>query len=204
MAVASRPLLTKLTKHLLLVPFLVFALFPFYHMTITSLKQDRELYDRNAVPLVIKQGPTLEHYSKLLWDTEFLTWTKNSLMVTALATFVSVVIGTIAAYALARLKFFGVAAFGTGIFVTFPRSSAIALSWSGSRCCTTTKAMPLSAGMFAKNVVKASSPPAEAPMPTIRGDACNFIPGWESRAACVALDLRLFRCSPFCLRPIME
>src|SRR6188474_3404491 len=108
MAVASRPLLTKLTKHLLLVPFLVFALFPFYHMTITSLKQDRELYDRNAVPLVIKQGPTLEHYSKLLWDTEFLTWTKNSLMVTALATFVSVVIGTIAAYALARLKFFGV------------------------------------------------------------------------------------------------
>jgi len=119
MAVARRPLLTKLAKHLALVPFLVFALFPFYHMTLTSLKQDRELYDRNAVPLIIKQAPTFEHYSKLLWETEFLTWTKNSLMVTALATFVSIVIGTIAAYALARLKFFGVAAFGTGIFVTY-------------------------------------------------------------------------------------
>ncbi|HEU5192432.1 MAG TPA: carbohydrate ABC transporter permease, partial [Methylomirabilota bacterium] len=119
MAVARRPLLTKVTKHLLLMPFLVFALFPFYHMTLTSLKQDRELYDRNAVPLIIKQGPTLEHYTKLIWDTEFLIWTKNSLMVTAIATFVSVVIGTIAAYALARLKFFGVAAFGTGIFVTY-------------------------------------------------------------------------------------
>ena len=35
MAVASRPLLTKLTKHLLLVPFLVFALFPFYHMVVS-------------------------------------------------------------------------------------------------------------------------------------------------------------------------
>ena len=73
-------------KHLLLVPFLLFALFPFYHMTLTSLKQDRELYDRHAVPLIIKQGPTLEHYTKLLWDTEFLTWTKNSLLVTVLAT----------------------------------------------------------------------------------------------------------------------
>ena len=102
-----------------LVPFLVFALFPFYHMTLTSLKQDRELYDRHAVPLIIKQGPTLEHYTKLLWDTAFLTWTKNSLLVTALSTTVSVIMGTIAAYALARLKFFGVGTFGTGIFVTY-------------------------------------------------------------------------------------
>jgi multiple sugar transport system permease protein len=102
-----------------LVPFLIFALFPFYHMALTSLKQDRELYDRHAVPLVIKQGPTLEHYSKLVMETEFLTWTKNSLLVTGVSTVVSVIIGTIAAYALARLKFFGVGAFGTGIFVTY-------------------------------------------------------------------------------------
>ena len=119
MTVARRPFLGKVGKHLLLLPFLVFALFPFYHMTLTSLKTDRELYDRHAVPLVITQGPTLEHYSKLLWDTEFLTWTKNSLLVTGLSTLVSVVLGTIAAYALARLKFAGAAALGTGIFVTY-------------------------------------------------------------------------------------
>jgi multiple sugar transport system permease protein len=109
----------KVATHLLLVPFLVFALFPFYYMALTSLKTNRELYDRQAVPLLIRQGPTLEHYEKLLWDTEFLTWTKNSLLVTVLATAVSVVIGTIAAYALARLRFFGVSSFGTGIFVTY-------------------------------------------------------------------------------------
>ena len=119
MAVVKRPRLRKMTMHLLLVPFLVFALFPFYHMTLTSLKQDRELYDRYAVPLVIRQAPTLEHYSKLIWETEFLTWTKNSLLVTILATSASVAIGTVAAYALARLKFFGVSTFGTGIFVTY-------------------------------------------------------------------------------------
>jgi multiple sugar transport system permease protein len=114
-----RTLRQRILMHVLLIPFLVFALFPFYHMALTSLKQDRELYDRHAVPLVITQGPTLEHYTKLLWETEFLTWTKNSLLVTVLSTTVSVLIGTVAAYALARLKFFGVAAFGTGIFITY-------------------------------------------------------------------------------------
>src|SRR4029450_3028354 len=117
MSVERRPLMRRVAIHLGLVPFLIFALFPFYHMTLTSLKQDRELYDRHAVPLIITQGPTLEHYTKLLWDTEFLTWTKNSLLLTVLATTASVFMGTIAAYALARLKFFGVGAFGTGIFV---------------------------------------------------------------------------------------
>ena len=119
MPVQQRPLVTKVLLHLALVPFLLFAVFPFYHMALTSLKTDRELYDREASPLVIRQGVTFEHYYKLITETGFLTWTKNSLMVTVLATTVSVVIGTIAAYALARLKFVGVGAFGTGIFVTY-------------------------------------------------------------------------------------
>src|SRR5260370_7824786 len=119
MAVARRPLLSKTGRHLALLPFLVFALFPFYHMTLTSLKQDRELYDRHAVPLIIREAPTLEHYTKLIWETEFLTWTKNSLLVTILATTASVAIGTVPAYALARLKFFGVSTSGTAIFATY-------------------------------------------------------------------------------------
>jgi multiple sugar transport system permease protein len=119
MAVKRRPLRTKILLHLALVPFLIFAVFPFYHMALTSLKTDRELYDRAAVPLLIRQGPTLQHYQTLLWDTGFLTWTKNSLLVTVLATTISVIIGTAAAYALARLKFFAVGPFGTGIFVTY-------------------------------------------------------------------------------------
>jgi len=119
MAVKQRPLRTKILLHLGLVPFLIFAVFPFYHMTLTSLKTDRELYDRAAVPLLIREGPTLAHYQTLLWETGFLTWIKNSLLVTLLATTISIVIGTVAAYALARLKFFGVGPFGTGIFVTY-------------------------------------------------------------------------------------
>jgi len=114
-----RKLTQRIAAHLALLPFLIFALFPFYHMALTSLKQNRELYDRNAVPLLITKGPTLEHYTKLLWETAFLTWTKNSLLVTVLSTFGSLVIGTIAAYALSRLKFFAVETLGTAIFVTY-------------------------------------------------------------------------------------
>ncbi len=119
MRAAGRRLRWKVAVHLLLVPFLVFALFPFYHMTLTSLKGDRELYDRAAVPLMIRQGATLDHYAKLFQETEFLTWTKNSLLITLLATGVSLVLGTVAAYALARLNFVGASSFGTGIFVTY-------------------------------------------------------------------------------------
>jgi multiple sugar transport system permease protein len=115
----KRALRKKILMHALLLPFLVFSLFPFYHMALTSLKQDKELYNRKSVPLIIAQGPTIEHYTKLLRDTDFLTWTKNSLLVTVLSTGVSVVMGTIAAYALARLSFWGVGAFGTGIFITY-------------------------------------------------------------------------------------
>ena len=114
-----RKLTQRIAAHVALLPFLIFALFPFYHMALTSLKQNRELYDRNAIPLLITKAPTLEHYTKLLWETAFLTWTKNSLLVTVLSTCVSLVIGTIAAYALSRLKFFAVETLGTAIFVTY-------------------------------------------------------------------------------------
>ena len=117
--VSRRKRTWKIATHLLLLPFLIFALFPFYHMVLTSLKGDRELYDRASVPLLITQGPTLDHYVKLIWDTGFLTWIQNSLLVTLLATAGSVVIGTIAAYALARMKFLGVNSFGTGIFIVY-------------------------------------------------------------------------------------
>ena len=50
--------------------------------------------------------------------------------------------------------------------VHFCSSSGRMLVWVGSRCTTTRKAMPASAGMAWKNVSRASRPPAEAPIPT--------------------------------------
>jgi multiple sugar transport system permease protein len=117
-----------LTLHLPLVPFILFALFPFYFMVITSFKADGELYNLKANPFIIQLsptppdysgGPTLEHYQLLLRDTPFLTWLFNSVLVSVLATAISIVIAILAAYSLARLRFRGASSFGTAVFITY-------------------------------------------------------------------------------------
>jgi hypothetical protein len=55
----------------------------------------------------------------------------------------------------------------TGIFVLRLNSSVIALSWVGSRCGMSTKAMPGFSGSGFSNSMNASRPPADAPTPTI-------------------------------------
>jgi multiple sugar transport system permease protein len=120
MKMRTRKFLGQLfTLHLPLVPFILFALFPFYFMVVTSFKSDGELYDLKAVPFLIQRGATLEHYQLLLRDTPFLTWLFNSVLVSVLATAISIVIAILAAYSLARLRFRGAPSFGTAVFITY-------------------------------------------------------------------------------------
>src|SRR5262245_15551981 len=53
------------------------------------------------------------------------------------------------------------------------RISVSMLAWVGARCWTRTKAIPVSTGSARSICVKASSPPAEAPMPTIGKDGVS-------------------------------
>lgn len=102
-----------------LIPYVLFALFPFYYMIITSLKNDAELYDLKAVPFLIQTGVITDHYQYLFFKTEFLTWMKNSLIISVTATSISLVIAIFAGYSLARLRFRGVNSFGTAVFITY-------------------------------------------------------------------------------------
>ena len=86
--------------------FLVFTLFPFYWMVITSLKPNAELYSRRVSPMIV-YNPTLKHFVDLLEETNFLTWTWNTFEVAVVSTIVSLVFGTMLAYPLARMKFAG-------------------------------------------------------------------------------------------------
>jgi multiple sugar transport system permease protein len=86
--------------------FLVLALFPFYWMTVTSLKPNAELYNRRVMPLVVYH-PTLKHYIDLLTQTSFLTWTWNTMLVAVVSTAISLVFGVMLAYPLARMRFAG-------------------------------------------------------------------------------------------------
>jgi multiple sugar transport system permease protein len=102
-----------------LLPYLGFALFPFYWMLLTSLRSNAEIYDVTHLSFLVRQGLTLQHYSALLTRTLFPTWFWNSLLVSVLATAISVIISTAAAYGLVRIPFRGSAAFSIGIFVTY-------------------------------------------------------------------------------------
>ena len=102
-----------------LIPFMAFALFPFYYMLITSLKKDAELYSLKSVPFLIQTGVITDHYRYLFFKTDFLTWVKNSLIISVVATAVSLVIAILAGYSLARLRYRGVGTFGTAVFITY-------------------------------------------------------------------------------------
>src|SRR4051812_4870032 len=73
--------------------------------------------------------------------------------------------------------------------------STIRLSCVGSRCWISTKAMPLLAGKAAKNFLKASRPPAEAPRATtgksilVRLGNVRPFGWWRAWLGCVALRL---------------
>jgi multiple sugar transport system permease protein len=97
---------------------MVFTLFPFWWMLVTSLKPDAELYDVRQPPLWVKTV-TFEHYRELFVRLPFATWVRNSLVVSGAATLISLAIGTLAGYSLARLRFRGATTLGTIIFVAY-------------------------------------------------------------------------------------
>jgi multiple sugar transport system permease protein len=102
-----------------LVPFIFFALFPFYFMFVTSFKSNAELYNLKSIPFWIQSGVVTDHYRLLFAKTEFVTWMTNSLLVSVLATAISIAISILSGYSLARLRYRGVGVFGTAVFITY-------------------------------------------------------------------------------------
>ena len=117
--VGGRDFLSRLRRlYAPLAVFIVLGLFPFYWMLITSIKPNRELYSQKIMPLMVYQ-PTLKHYVDLLTETNFLTWTYNTFLVAIVSTAVSLVLGTLTAYPLARMNFPGAAVVAVGVAATY-------------------------------------------------------------------------------------
>ena len=113
-----RTLKKILGVYLPLAAFLVFALFPFYWMLISSFKANPELYSLKANRLWIA-NPTLDQFRDLFAKTAIIKWLWNSFFVSFLTAFISMTFGIMAGYALARLKFPGAQAFGLATFITY-------------------------------------------------------------------------------------
>lgn len=106
-------------SYVCLIIFAIFFLFPPYYMLITSFKTNEEISSLASNPWVISQGATLFHYKNLLTETAFLTYFKNTVIVTLLVVAITMVISVLAAYSLSRLRFWGSTVLATGVFLTY-------------------------------------------------------------------------------------
>ena len=79
----------------------IFCLFPFYWLVNVSLKTGTDLSQADIVP----PSPTLDNYSSIFKNGDFTSALRNSVIVTSVTTVLALVVGSFAAYALARLRF---------------------------------------------------------------------------------------------------
>ncbi|MBU9739099.1 carbohydrate ABC transporter permease [Diplocloster agilis] len=92
--------LTKLITYILLTMISLVCVFPFLWMVITALKPETEV--RQAVPSLIIHQPTIENLLKVLFDTGFVKYMRNSFVVASAATVLSMIIAVMAGYVLSR------------------------------------------------------------------------------------------------------
>jgi len=96
---------------------LIFVLFPFYWMTVTSFKTEDQM--RSLVSMFWPSPFVIENYTQLLTKTDFAIWYRNSAFVAVSSTLVATAIGTVGAYALARLRFLGRAFLSSATLITY-------------------------------------------------------------------------------------
>jgi multiple sugar transport system permease protein len=102
--------------------FLIFLLFPFYWMIITTFRPDNELYIpwmRPTYKPFWTWNPTTAHLKYLFGETTFVLWMWNTTFIAVVSTAISLVCGVLAGYALSRLNFKMAGLLGTTIFVTY-------------------------------------------------------------------------------------
>ena len=106
------------TVYVPLAVFLFVLLFPFYWMVVTTFKSNEELLSREGNPFWVR-NPTLAHLKKLLFDTAYPDWLWNTMLVTVVATTLSLFASVLAAYAIERLRFRGSRYVGVSIFLAY-------------------------------------------------------------------------------------
>ncbi len=104
--------------YLPMLAFLIVLLFPFYWMAITAFKPNNELLSSDGNPFWII-APTLDHVKHLLFDTSYPQWMWNTVLVSTVATFFSLVASVLAAYSIERLRFSGSKNVGLAIFLAY-------------------------------------------------------------------------------------
>jgi len=104
-------------SYFFLTLFVIFFLVPPVYMFITSLKSSAEISAATNPWWVF--NPTLDNYINLLSSTQFLTFARNSAVVSTFVVAITMLISIPAAFALSRMRFWGSATLATGVFLTY-------------------------------------------------------------------------------------
>src|SRR3954453_4101613 len=103
-------------SYFFLTLFAIFSLVPPIYMLITSLKTSAEISAATNPWWVFH--PTLQNYVELLSSNQFLTFFRNSALVSIFVVTITMLISVPAAFALSRMRFWGSATLATGVFLT--------------------------------------------------------------------------------------
>ncbi len=127
----SRPLLRlgqrerlgTILRFMLLLPLLLFVLFPLYWVFITAFKSELQIQQFTSI---YWPAPwTLDQFRTLLFETAYLTWFRNTVFVAVSTTIVAVGFAALSGYALARLKFRGANVLTTVLLITYLLPSSL-------------------------------------------------------------------------------
>jgi multiple sugar transport system permease protein len=96
----------------------IIMLAPPFYMLLTSLKTSAEVADLGANPWIVR-NPTLENYWAIVSNPMFRGFMYNSVKITVLVVAITMIISILAAFALARMRFWGSQMLATGVFLTY-------------------------------------------------------------------------------------
>ena len=104
-------------SYFFLILFAIVFLTPPVYMLITSLKTSAEISAATNPWWVY--APTLDNYAALISSAQFLTFFRNSAVVSVLVVSITMLISVPAAFALSRMRFWGSASIATGVFLSY-------------------------------------------------------------------------------------
>ena len=91
--------------YLLLAIYVIVVSFPFSFMALTSLRSQKDVY--NKATMLSPTNLILDNYATVINGSNMQVWLTNSIIVGVSSSAVALVIGVLAAYSLARLRFWG-------------------------------------------------------------------------------------------------
>ncbi|MFE2725157.1 carbohydrate ABC transporter permease [Kitasatospora sp. NPDC059327] len=104
-----RSLIGRTWPNVIALVLFVFFIFPVYWMVITAFKEQKDIVSRT--PVFLPLDATLDHFTTAVNAPKFWTYVTNSFTVTIVAVLISLVIATLASFAIARMRFRGRKAF---------------------------------------------------------------------------------------------